>query len=76
MAGQKPLQQHESEWQNVLNGRAETGELEQSRIAIAEGRSFAYLVMFAKLVVRQGSIDCIGILSLLIVKKKGHNVIF
>ena len=32
--------------------------------------------MFVKLVVRQSSIVCIGILSLLIVKKKGHNVIF
>ena len=41
---------------------------EQNRTEIAESRSFAYLIMFIKLVSSQSNFVCIGILSLLIVK--------
>ena len=51
-----------------------TGESEQNRTEIAEGRSFVYLVIFIKLVSRQ-SIVCIGILFLLVVKTTSLAVI-
>ena len=44
------------------------GEQEQNRTDFGKGRSFAYLLLFIKLVDRQSNVVCIGILSLLIVK--------
>ena len=40
----------------------------QNRTEISEGRSLVYLVVFVKLVLRQGNIVCLAVLSLLIVK--------
>ena len=40
----------------------------QNRTEIAESRSFVFLVIMRKLVLRQSNIACIGVLSLLIVK--------
>ena len=45
-----------------------TGESEENRPEIAEGRSFSYLVMLIKQIFRQSNFVCIAILSLLVVK--------
>ena len=47
---------------------------EQNITEIAGDRSFVYLIMLIKLVLNKSNIVCIGVLSLLIVKKNSLDI--
>ena len=53
----------------MMRRKLRTGESEQNRTEINEGKNFVWLVIFIKLGFRQSNIVSIGILSLLVKKK-------